>query len=209
MIEAEDNLDAVLARELNSVSLQERNTVLEGIHGVDDVIKETPEMIQSKLAEFQQALDRFEHHNVNNNEDGITSNPSISVSKGALRAYLQARQQNEDYVKDWKFRLMFLRAEAFEATLAAQRMLIYLEEKLIRFGPRKLTKSLTLKDLSPQSREMLTDLGIQQLLPARDSAGRAIVLVHQDKSPMKLLKEDNLSAVRRPSRSALLLYQTA
>jgi hypothetical protein len=198
MNDEDENLNpgAILARELNSLSLQERNTVLECIHGVDDVIKETPEMIESKLAEFQEALDRF--------EQGVSDddNPSniTNISEAAVHAYRQAQSLSEEYVKNRKFRLMFLRAEVFDAPLAAQRMLIYLEEKLFRFGPERLTRSLTSKDLSPQSRKMNTTLGVQQLLPERDSAGRAIVLIHHDQRPIKLSREDPMAAVRPQRR---------
>lgn len=176
-----------LARELNSLSLQERNRVFESIHGVDDVIKETPEMLEEKLQEFQKVVDRIE------NSEGGSLN--VEVPLASRSAYLQAKRQDESYVSNRTFRLMFLRAEGFHAPLAVQRMMVYLEEKLSRFGSHVLTKTLTINDLSPQSRALLVDFGIHQILPARDSAGRAIYLVHVDDGPREVVRENPMAAV--------------
>ena len=144
-------------------------------------------MIRDKLLEFQIALD-------------CLLQPEICISRKITavtrNAYLQAQHQSPSYVQSPAFRLMFLRAESFDAPLAAHRMLVYLEEKLSRFGPDALTRSLTLQDLSPQARTMLLDLGIHQLLPSRDSAGRAIYLVHADDSVRDLMRQDPMAIVR-------------
>lgn len=174
-----EDAHAVLARELNSLSLQERNRVFESIHGVDDVMKETPEMVEEKLAEFQHAVESLE-----------TTEASL------VTAYIQAKRDNPAYVANRAFRLMFLRAEGFDPQAAAVRMMQYLEEKLSRFGPKVLTRTLTMADLSTESRALLVDFGIHQILPARDSAGRAIYLIHADDAPRHVVRENPMAAVR-------------
>lgn len=184
MEKPDDTNIVLLAQELNSLSLQERNRAIESLHGVDHVIKETPAMIRDKLLEFQIALECL-----------LQADSSISrkITAVTRNAYLQAQHQSPSYVQNPAFRLMFLRAESFDAMLAAHRMLVYLEEKLSRFGPDALTRSLTLQDLSPQAMAMLLDLGIHQLLPSRDSAGRAIYLVHADDSVRDLMRQDPMA----------------
>ncbi len=182
-----DDTNADLARELNSLSIQERNRVIESIHGVDGVVKETPQLIVKKLREFQESLNKLLQSDL--------ELPKITVA--TRKAYEEAERQSKTYVQNKAFRLMFLRAESFEPSLAAQRMLVYMEEKLSRFGPEALTRPLTIKDLSPHSRAMLVDLGIHQWLPMRDSVGRAIFLIHADDSPREMIREDPMATVRK------------
>ena len=157
-------------------------------------------MMEEKLAEFQAEVDRLLGNSSSVGGGGGGGGDNGGVTKTTLEAYHLAQSQSEDYVQGPKLRIMFLRAETFNAPLAAQRMMIYLEEKLSRFGPKALTRGLTLKDLSPQSREMIVDMGIHQLLPVRDSAGRAIYAIHQDNRPRHLLIEDPMGAVRPSCR---------
>ncbi len=189
-----DDPNVVLARELNSLSLQERNRVIESIHGVDDVVKETPQWIVKKLREFQKSLNKLLQ----------ADSEQTNITVATREAYEEAQRQSKTYVQNRAFRLMFLRAESFDASLAAQRMLVYLEEKLSRFGPEALTRPLILTDLSPQSRAMLIDLGIFQVLPTRDSVGRAIFLIHEDGSPGDMFREDPMAAVRKETMTEML-----
>jgi len=48
--------DADLAGDMNSLSFAERQAVEEDIHGVSDVIKETPDFVTEKIEEMKQAL---------------------------------------------------------------------------------------------------------------------------------------------------------
>ncbi len=193
-----DETELLLAREFSSLSLQERNKVIESIHGVDDIVKETPHLIVKKLRDFQKALDKL-----------LLSNAEQSnITVATRKAYEEAQRQSKTYVQSRSFRLMFLRAESFEPSLAAQRMLIHLEEKLSRFGPQALTRPLTIKDLSPQSRAMLVDLGIHQWLPTRDSVGRAVYLIHADDGPRDLIRQDPMAAVSSTKLLETGVYRT-
>jgi hypothetical protein len=71
---------------------------------------------------------------------------------------------------------MFLRAENFDSQLAAKRMLRFFEQKLELFGPDKLCKDITLRDLNIEDMQCLIN-GHQQILPTRDSSGR-VAIVH-------------------------------
>jgi hypothetical protein len=118
-------------------------------------VHETPELIDQALNQMEHCLQKTHHR------------PAFDLAL-SIRA---------DYVEDAKLRLMFLRAERFDADLAAQRLLKNLEWKLKLFGPEKLCQSyIRLEDLDEDVRTML-DSGFYQILPARDSRGRLILAV--------------------------------
>ncbi len=94
-----EEVDALLASELNSMSLQERESIYEEIHGVDSEIVETPQLLAESLQLMEAALQQ-------------------QVPK--LRdLYNQARQINPEYIDAQSFWLQFLRAEYFVAPKAA------------------------------------------------------------------------------------------
>ena len=95
-----DNADAILAHGMTSLSLEERNRALEEIHGIKHEIEEDPEVVERELQNMEEALQ------------------SIRSKK----AYDQAAFLSPKYVQDRKFRLVFLRADAFDAKKAAERM---------------------------------------------------------------------------------------
>jgi hypothetical protein len=57
-------------------------------------------------------------------------------------AYEQAERMTKGYVTDSKFRLMFLRANRFDAEKAATRLVNFMEGKLEYFGPGALARLL-------------------------------------------------------------------
>lgn len=145
-------LDSIMALELNSMSFQERGLAYEEIHGVDDIVAETPEFVAEKLAALDEAL------------FCIKNKP----------AYDQAVQANREYVKGHKFRLMFLRSERFNCEKAASRLVNFVEGKLQYFGPDSLGRPILFRDLDRDDVAALKT-GYVQLLPSRDSAGRLII----------------------------------
>ena len=134
------------------MSIQERERVYEEIHGVDQDIPETPEIISRSLQEFEVELSKFKNK----------------------PAYDLAYQLNVSFVSNDKFRLMFLRATRFQTKAAAEKMVSYFEYKLDLFGPDKLVKRITLADLSADDVISLRN-GAIQVLPRRDKSGRAVV----------------------------------
>jgi hypothetical protein len=150
-----EEVDALLSSELNSLSLQERGSIYEEIHGVDSEIEETPQLVAESLQLMGAAL---------------------QLQVPALRdLYNQARRINPDYVDSHSFWLQFLRAEYFVAPKAALKLCRFLAGKVEYFGMDCLARPITLDDdFDPDDLEWLTS-GITQLLPSRDRSGRIII----------------------------------
>jgi len=74
---------------------------------------------------------------------------------------------------DDKFHMMFLRAERFDPAKAAESMYRHFEYKLLLFGDDKLTKKITLDDLTEEEMICMRS-GSTQLL--RDRQGRGVCL---------------------------------
>jgi hypothetical protein len=90
-------------------------------------------------------------------------------------AYDLAFQMSPEYVNDPAFLLMFLRSDNYDASLAAQRLVGHLEQKLVLFGKEKLAVTITMRDLSEDDLETLSCGGLQ-LLPCKDRGGRLIMM---------------------------------
>jgi hypothetical protein len=146
------DIDAVFAKELANLSLQDREQAINDLHGVPDAIEERPEFVSEKLRQLDVQINK--------------------IKSGT--AYEQAEQQNKGYVHDHKFRLMFLRAEIFQPKEAAVKIIHFFKEKLFLFGPEKLTKHIAYGDLSEDDIESL-ECGALQVLPKVDRAGRKIL----------------------------------
>jgi hypothetical protein len=152
----QEDADALLAKAMAAMSVEEREQSIFDIHGVSDVIHEEPGFVRAKLEDMEMELSK--------------------LTRGNKEAYMQAEAQNKEYVICHKFRLRFLRAESFNARLAAGRMVRFFDEKKKLFGPDKLTKEIKLRDLDKEDRKFL-DSGIFQIVPLRDPAGRRIIVV--------------------------------
>ena len=148
---AQKNLDVVIAQDLNRMSLQDRERVYEEVHGVDEEVQETPELIAKSLQRLDERLNHMPHK----------------------EAYDLAERMNYSYVHSRKFRLMFLRAEYFDCDKAAIRLVKFLKGKLDFFGPETLCRDLYVDDLDPEDQETLKS-GVMQFLPTRDRGGRAV-----------------------------------
>jgi hypothetical protein len=157
-------IESSLAKELNQLSLAEREKVYYDLHGVADVVEERPEFVDKCLADLEREICNS-NTNTNNNNN-ITNN----------NAYEMAKKCNPDYICGQAFRLKFLRAESFVPKKAAARLVGFLEEKLKLFGPEPLARELLLSDLN-QGDMALLRLGFFSMVPLRDSAGRAVTAV--------------------------------
>jgi hypothetical protein len=129
----------------------------------------------------------------------MTGDPASSTNLAALRAeedpqhvmqVMEEMNAELDQVTDnhvWNmalqtklahdpgFRLMFLRAEQYSPSGAAERMVRHFEEKLDLFGKEKFDQPIRLKDLSRDDLEALSCGGIQ-FLPRADRAGRLVFM---------------------------------
>jgi hypothetical protein len=172
--------DALLSKEMAAMSVQEREQSLNDIHGVSDVIDEQPSFVRAKMEKLEMELAK------------LTSN------KGK-EAYMQAVAQNKEYVTCDRFRLKFLRAEMFNARLAARLMVRFFDEKKKLFGPDKLTREIKLWDLDKDDQKFL-ERGMGQILPQRDRAGRRIMtwmsMLIQGESDSRREREEMNTRVR-------------
>lgn len=150
----QDIVDTMLAQELNKMSTKEREKHCEQLHGIlDDDFVETPELIEGAIDQLQMEL--------------------LMIPK--KDAYVLAWHMNRSYVEERSFRLLFLRANKFDAKKAAARLVLFMEKKKELFGPETLVRSLLLKDLDEDDIETMK-AGALQVLPKRDRAGRLILI---------------------------------
>jgi hypothetical protein len=143
--------DALLAKEMNQLSVEEREKVFEDVHGIAPDVDEPHEFIEAYLALLEKEITNI-------------------ASKAA---YDLASFMSKEYTSSKKLRLMFLRAESFDAYKAASRMVRFFDEKYALFGAEKLTKDIVLADLDPDDIAAL-ETGFYQVLPEKDSAGRKV-----------------------------------
>lgn len=145
-------IESLLAQDLYNLSLNERENALEDLHGVADVVHETPDLVSNRLAELERELSEI-------------------LEK---TAYDLAACQDPNYVRSRVLRLKFLRAERFDAYKAAKRLVRFFDEKLALFGQTCLDRELLLSDLDQEDRTCL-ESGLMTLLPVRDRAGRYVM----------------------------------
>jgi hypothetical protein len=125
------------------------------LHGKGtSVVEETPELLSTSMAQLQEALD--------------------ATDDDDKQAFLRAQQECPEYVNSDMFLLPFLRCENFNATLAAQRIVLYWEEKLNLFGEEHAFGPITLDSLQESDLRVIRGGGVS-LMPNKDVAGRAVI----------------------------------
>ena len=164
---------ALVATELNQLSLEERERVQEEIHGVASLVAEDKQLVSRRLIQ-------------------------LNIEIGYIRkrsAYERALFLSPGLVLDEDFRLMFLRADNFDPRKAAQRMVNFFEFKLDLFGAEKLCKQITLEDLSEDDIAALYS-GACQVLQEKDRTGRKIICscakYRNHKSPLNGVRDDSI-----------------
>jgi hypothetical protein len=152
--------------EFNQLSQIEREMALHDIHGVAGDPSESPLQIQNALSDMNGCI------------EGLRRNISNNTNTNGSSVYDFCESQNPQYVQDLKFRLLFLRSVGanLEPQLAAQRLMAFLEHKLQLFGPNLLCETITLSHLSKDDMDFMKK-GAMQLVPARDRAGRAVIVI--------------------------------
>jgi hypothetical protein len=149
--------DAILAKELHELSLKQRERVFEEIHGVvGSYFNEDPTNLTLRFSELDEEIKK------------IKKKPE----------YERALFLSPRYVRDADFRLNFLRADGFDTSKAAQRMVNYFQHKMELFGEEKLVKKISLDDLDEDDIAELST-GSFQFLPQKDRSGRPICFVIQ------------------------------
>ena len=149
-----------IAKELNELSVQERERVLEEVHGVADEFHETDEFLDTKITEFDHAVADLSYVKRKELDRAFFLKPSIQ--------------------KDTKFKIMFLRADEYDPIKAAERMAKFFTHKLSLFGEDKLVKDITLEDLEDVDIKYLESCS-NLVLHQKDRAGRPIWFTYCDK----------------------------
>ena len=168
-----DGDGARLAQEMHSLSVTERESIYDEIHGCGGIVEETPSMLAKCLEEMRSAIDQIPQQN--------------------RKAYNRAVFLRPSLESDDRCHLMFLRAQKFNSTDAAYHLCRSFEHKLKLFGEEKLVKSITLDDLGETERVTHMYSGAIQMLPSADSTGRGVLLVS---APSLRLDEDWYSLAR-------------
>lgn len=130
---SEDNVEKLLANDLNNLSLQEREAVYDEIHGVASPLEETPHFVQTKLDALQEELIK------------IQNKP----------AYDRAMVMDPEYIQDRAFCIPFLRAKLFNTKEAAAQLVAHLEMKQELFGTHRLCRDIHISDLDENDQELL------------------------------------------------------
>ena len=156
IIQNAKDVDTLLAKDLNQLSLKERDGIYEGIHGVNATIEETPELVIGSCVQLQIAIDQ--------------------ISSEDKKAYDIALENDEDYVRSEKFQLMFLRSDDFNIPKTARRIVTYHTKMLEHFGPQVLGRPLYYEDLTKEAQAYLKTDVVQVVPNCRDSSGRAIFM---------------------------------
>ena len=157
------DLDTILANQMNTLSMEERDECLTQVVGIgrSPVARyeedNDPQFVQQKLCEMDYWLKRIPHTK-------------------HKEAYERAKYISPEYVNDPKFRLCFLRGELYNPRKAAGVVLSHFHIKCELFGPDKLGRNILLSDLSESDMEELKS-GTEQILPVRDRADRMIIML--------------------------------
>lgn len=147
--------DKDFAAEMNAMTNEERQAILESLHGVSRAIPESPELVDSKIAELLSHLEYIPAHEKDAWDRAVFLRPSLA--------------------RDRRWFLTCLRARRFKARDAARLLVNYYENKRQLFGDDLLTARLTWKDLTTEEQSLLSDIGVYQVLLHREKAGRPIV----------------------------------
>jgi len=165
-----NNIDELLAKELNSLSFQQRESINEEIHGInvnqiyfDKVkeIEETPELLNKSFMMLQTELNKLQ-------KGSFAYNKCQQLYGGIV-----GKKKTITYINSVEFRIMFLRGELFDANKAAIRLVNFVELMYKLYGDIGLQRRIRLEDLSNEELQLLRQ-GRVQILPGRDRAGRRI-----------------------------------
>ena len=146
-----DEVENLLAKAMSKMSTDERNGVIEDVHGISRVINEFPTFVAEKLYDF-----------------------NLDIQQNKTDTYQIAYEQSREYVEDPNFRLMFLRSVLFDVPAATKRLMGFFQQKMVYFGYEKLTKEIYLSDLTVDDIELF-ESGTVQSLPVKDQTGRGII----------------------------------
>ena len=97
-----DQVDLLVAKQMTSLSMEDREKAYYDVHGVSEEVKETAEMGTLSLLQLELELQKLRLQQKD--------------------AYEAAKSMNPTYVENPDFRIRFLRADLFDAPKAALRL---------------------------------------------------------------------------------------
>jgi hypothetical protein len=147
-------IDSVIAKQMSLLSVKDRERAYMDVHGVSDLVEETPEMVEGGLVQLES---------------------EILLLKDRA-AYDLAESMDPSYIRNRDFRLAFLRTELFDSQQAALRLIRHFQLKLDLFGRNRLAMDITQDDLDQDDMDVLYS-GYGRSLSTTDRAGRIIGLV--------------------------------
>lgn len=169
----ETNVDQILARDMLALSMDERNKALNDLHGILELHPENPQEMDHLLQEMEKELKKI-----------VSAEHAIPQEDQKTLAYVTAERISHDYVHNASFRTMFLRADQYNATNAANRLIEFFEMKKTLFGLQKLCQDIKLQDLmEDESDRICVESGFVQRSPYRDASGRPIVTAYLELRP--------------------------
>mmetsp|Transcript_4289 Transcript_4289/g.10016 ORF Transcript_4289/g.10016 Transcript_4289/m.10016 type:complete len:471 (+) Transcript_4289:57-1469(+) len=145
-------MDDLLSEALKKLTFEEREEHQEVLHGVNDLVFEDDTFLNSALQELESHL--------------------ANTKSGSV--YEMAESIDAAYVNDKAFRVMFLRANEYDAKSTADQMFRFFDLKNQLFGTDKLVKDITIEDLYEDDIACLK-VGWAQLA-RRDRSGRQVFL---------------------------------
>jgi hypothetical protein len=119
--------ELMLVQELHKLSMEKREKAQNDIHAVAQQVSETTELVQESLQKLEERLKALRNK----------------------KAYEKALFVRPRFVQDHQFQLQFLRADLWDVSEAAQRIIRHFESKLKLFGINKLANRITWDDLDP------------------------------------------------------------
>lgn len=190
-----ENVEKMMAKEIDLLTLQDRNAIYEEIHGVSTMaIEETPELLEESLRRFEDELNKIDPEsrfaydcvanqtppNTTNNTNAGNNNTSNDSGSGSDSS--SQHNNNRVIATDREFRLRFLRCVFFDPRLAANRMVNFFELLHALYGKDALQNFDATMDFFVGEREVQAAFrhGYLQLLPFRDRSGRKIVVLVLD-----------------------------
>ena len=200
-----DPMTALIAKEMNEMSIEERTSATEDLHGIVEGRGESSSLAAAQAATTAKlsslninvnmnhapagqqgggdiANDENTMHvdNPENNLDMLIGQVFQCINKFRLKtAFDKAMFLCPSFVTDPKFVLMFLRAKEFDIKDTATLIVEHFKYKLELWGLSKLVKRITLQDLSPGELEGL-QAGGNYILTSKDTAGRTVIfIVHE------------------------------
>lgn len=180
----EDTFASDLPAQLTALSFQEREAIIEEIHGVAPEPKETKESREILLKEMREEI-----RNV----------PVKKKTAYTRAAFLRPTLENDD-----AFMLRFLRAERYDPKKAALKVCIHFEHKLEIFAPEMLPRRITVFDLTEEDIDEMRNGGSHPL-KCKDRTGRAVHLIQLQKANPKNWKSQVCSPVHYAMSVSLIL----